>query len=194
VIDPVTQARLAMIGSSGCQDTWEFADKVLTHVEHLGEELQRTGLLSNHEEGGLKQALNNMWMPFDELRRLPIPEEQKRNFVFMLAMLIDDMLTIGSVAVMAGKEELVSKWGGDGGHVGTATRRKQQKQWQDKVLAVAAELLEKNGRPTQDDLATKLRERWQSSWPRLPHRLHFESPERRKASETDSVKGVHWVH
>jgi hypothetical protein len=91
----------------------------------------------------------------------------------MLAKLMDDMLSLGATAMTAGNKDIASrvlKGGAYGGSRSAELRRETQKKWQDCVLTAAKEITQKNNGLTQDDLATKITEHWQSSWPRLPTR------------------------
>jgi hypothetical protein len=86
---------------------------------------------------------------------------------------MNDMLSLGAVAMTAGSEDIASrvlKGAAHGGFISTKTRRKKQKEWQDQVIAEAKEIAAKNPRLTQDDMAAKVQERWLPFWPRLPGR------------------------
>jgi hypothetical protein len=173
VIDPVTLARLSTVAASGFRNETELADAILKFVSQIGKDLLDGGKLSNEEASGVKLTLNNAPIAFAALTSFSLAREQKANLVFMLARLMDDMLSLGATAMTAGNKDIalrVLKGGALGGHESTKTRRRKQKEWQACVLTVAKEITQKNNGLTQDDLATKIAERWQSSWPRLPTR------------------------
>jgi hypothetical protein len=173
VIDPVTLVRVSTVIASGFGDESELADAILKLVSRIGKDLLDSGSLNKEETRGVRLTLNDTPIAFAALTSFPLPEEQKANLVFMLAKLMDDMLSLGATAMTAGNKDIASrvlKGGARRGHGSTKTRRRKQKEWQDCVLTVAKEITQKNNGLTQDDLATKIEERWQSSWPRLPTR------------------------
>jgi hypothetical protein len=173
VIDPVTLARLSTVMASGFQSETELADAILKFVGQIGKDLLDGGALSNEEASGVRRALNDTPITFAALTSFPLPEEQKANLVFMLAKLMEDMLSLGATAMTAGNKDIalrVLNGGVRGGQKSTETRRQTQKDWQARVLTVAKGIVGKNSRLTQDDLATKIQGHWHSSWPRLPGR------------------------
>lgn len=173
MIDPVTRVRLSTVIASGFRNELELADAILRLVSKIGQDLLNSGYLSEQETKGVRLTLNDTPIAFAALTSFPLPEEQKANLVFMLAKLMDDMLSLGAKAMTAGNKDIalrVIKGGGRGGDNSTITRREQQKAWQDRVLMEATKIIQKNNRLTQDDLGTKIAERWQPGWPRLPTR------------------------
>jgi hypothetical protein len=173
VIDPVTLVHLSSVIASGFQNETELADAILKFVSQIGKDLLDGGSLNEEETRGVRLTLNNTPITFAALTSFPLPEEQKANLVFMLAKLMDDMLSLGATAMTAGNKDIASRvlnGGVLGGHRSTETRRQTQKDWQARALTVAKEIVGKNSRLTQDDLATKIQGHWHSSWPRLPGR------------------------
>jgi hypothetical protein len=177
VIDPITRARVTTVVASGFQNEVELADEVLKFVSRVGKELLDSGSLNDEQTRGVRAALNDTPIAFAYFRAsltcFPLSDEQKANLVFMLGKVIDDMLSLGATAVAAGSETIASsviKGGTDGGLKSAEVRQKKQKNWEDRVLAEAGELLKKNGRLTQDDITTKLQER---RLPGLPGRTRI---------------------
>jgi hypothetical protein len=169
VIDPITPIRVSTVVASGFQNEVEMADKILEHVSPVGKELLDSGSLNAHQTRGLRAALNDTPNAFAYLTRFSLPDEQKANLVFIFGRVIDDMLELGARAVAAGSETIASRviqGAIDGGLKSATTRQIKQKEWQDRVLPAAEKLFKKNGRLTQNDLATKL----ESSLPGLPGR------------------------
>jgi hypothetical protein len=174
VIDPVTLVRLQTVLASGFRNETELADAILRFVSEIGQDLLDGGALSDEQAFGVKLTLNDTPLAFATLAAamtsLPLPGEQKANLVFMLARLIDDMMSLGAVAITAGNEDIalrVLKGAGRGGRGSTDTRRRKRREWQDQAITVAKEIVGKNKTLTQDDLATIIEKRWHSSWPRL---------------------------
>jgi hypothetical protein len=170
VIDPVTLVRVSTVIASGFRDESEFADAILKLVSQIGKDLLDGGNLTNEQASGVKLALNDTPIAFAVLTSFPPPGEQRSNLVFMLAKLMDDMLSLGSTAMTAGSKDIalrVLKEAGRGGRGSTDTRRRKRREWQDQAITVAKEIVGKNKTLTQDDLATIIEKRWHSSWPRL---------------------------
>jgi hypothetical protein len=173
VIDPVTLVRLNSVIASGFQNETELADAILKFISQIGKDLLDGGSLNEEETRGVRLTLNDTPITFAALTSFPLPEEQKANLVFMLAKLMDDMLSLGATAMTAGNKDIalrVLNGGVRGGNRSTVTRRQTQKEWQALALTLATGITQKNNRLTQDDLETKIRDRWQKGWPRLPGR------------------------
>jgi hypothetical protein len=173
VLDPVTPVRVSTVLASGFRDESELADAILKFVSQIGKDLLDSGSLNNEQTRGVRLTLNDTPITFAALTSFPLPEEQKANLVFMLAKLMDDMLSLGATAMTAGNEDIalrVLNGGVRGGRRSTEVRRQTQRDWQDLVLTLAKEITQKNNRLTQDDLATKITDRWQKGWPKLPTR------------------------
>jgi hypothetical protein len=117
--------------ASGFQNETEFADAILKFVSQIGQDLLDGGALSSEQASGIRLTLNDTPIAFAVLTSIfSLPKEQKANLVFMLAKLMDDMLSLGAVAMTAGSEDLASrvlKGGARGGSRSAETRRKTQK-------------------------------------------------------------------
>jgi hypothetical protein len=129
------------------------------------------GSLSEEQARGVRGALNDTPIAFAALSSVPLPAEEKANLVFILVKLIDDMLSLGATAMVAGNEDIarsVINGGRLGGQLSAEIRRGNQRAWQVQTLKLATDIVQKNGRLTLDDLAAKISERWEPTWPRLP--------------------------
>ena len=172
LLHPVTQERINIVAASGFKSELELADAILKFVSKTGKDLLEGGSLSEDETKGVKSTLNDTPIAFAALvaalTSLPLIREQKANLVFMLAKLMDDMLSLGATAMTAGSKDIASRvitGSSHGGFKGSKTRQNKQKVWQDRFLEWARELYQKNKSLTQEDYETKIRERWQSRWP-----------------------------
>jgi hypothetical protein len=106
VIDPVTLVRLSSVIASGFQNETELGDAILKFVSQIGKDLLDGGSLNEEETRGVRLTLNDTPITFAALTSFPLPKEQKANLVFMLAKLMDDMLSLGATAMTAGNKDI----------------------------------------------------------------------------------------
>jgi hypothetical protein len=168
---PTIDNRLAVLAASGFANETELADAVLAFVNKIGGGLLEVGKLSESQISGVRGALNDTPIAFSALTGFPLPPEGRNLLLFMAAKLVDDMLSLGAIAMLAGNADIESRvlsGGSKGGNKSAEVRRKKQREWQDKVLELANAMRTKNGRLTQEDLVSGVRQKWKPDWPALP--------------------------
>jgi hypothetical protein len=149
VSDRLAVIRRATVITSGFQNEIELADALLAFISRVGQELIDGGSLSEEQARGVRGTLNDTPIAFAALSCVPLPDEEKANLVFILVKLMDEMLSLGATAMVAGNEDIarsVINGGRLGGQLSTAIRREKQMAWQDQALKLAKDMVKKNGK------------------------------------------------
>jgi hypothetical protein len=177
--DPVTPVRLAYLTGSGFKDENEAATALLAWVDGVGKDLLNVPSLSEQQRRGVTVALNDIPQAVGCFTRIiaafpQFTREQKSNLVFMLIKLVDEAIELSAIAMKAGDDSIAARVQAGsmkGGAARAAKMKEQQKEWNDRAIVEARDILNKNATLTLEQLEARLRERWSKNpdWPALPY-------------------------
>jgi hypothetical protein len=169
-MDPITLNRLAYIASSGFENEGEASAALLDTIQRLGSELAESDALSVEQRNGIRGALKDIPETFGFFCRITehYSEEQKANIRFMLVKMMDDLLSLGSVA-MLGKEMKVGfsalERSQKGGKNSGATRREKGDLWKATAAQMAKEIRGAHPGWSQDDVSSEIIALWKEEEP-----------------------------
>ena len=159
-ITSITLERLAVVRFSGFETEDEMAQAVLDFIEQLCSDLLADKALTTEQTHGVRRAMHHVpatWRAFATLLE-PMPPELRANYVYILAKMMDDLLSLASIASGGADGKSFSRsFGADGGKAGAKTRQKKaDADWKIETRKLIRAIVQEDPNRSQDTIVSEV--------------------------------------